>query len=258
MYPTTTPPPLPAAVAGKTSPWRVWHFVVVFLGGAIMSIVGLALGLLVGGGIEEVAAGDIYPDAVLAFSVPAQIIGNVMVLFAIAKVLQISVHRTLGFEVHPMDGLFIFVGAAISLLLGYMLLPLAEIVGADDEPQATTELLSEVSLGIPITVAFFSIVVFVPMVEELLFRGILQRAVGNYLNRVSTILVTGIVFGVVHLVGLPNPSFGNVIVIIVPLSLLGILLSWIADRDGRIGRTIALHTGINALAFIAIQLDLPI
>jgi len=223
-----------------------------------MSIVGLALGLLVVGGIEGLAAGDISSDAVLAFSTPAQIVGNVLVLFMIAKVLQISVHRTLGFEVRPMDGLFIFVGAAISLLLGYILSPLAEIVGADDDPQALTELLSEVSLGIPITVAFFSVVVFVPMVEELLFRGILQRAVGNHLNRVSTILVTGIVFGVIHLVGLTNPSFGNVIVVIVPLSLIGILLSWVADRDGRIGRTIALHTGINALVFIVILLDLSI
>lgn len=237
----------------------MWHFIVSFLAGVLTSVAGLFVGLIVVGGVEELGAGELPPDALLAFSVPAQIIGNMLAIFVIATVLlKVSVQTTLGFDVRPMDGLFILVGAGVSLALGYMLVPIAEFLGADEDPQSTAELLAGVSPGLALMVTFFAIVVFVPMVEELLFRGILQRAIGNYLGRINTILVTGIVFGLVHILGLTNLTFANVLVVIVPLSLLGILLSWVADRDGRIGRAIAIHTGINALAFIATQLDLPV
>lgn len=226
--------------------------------GVLASIVGLIVGLVVVGGFDELLDQEIPADAVLAFSVPAQNIGNLLAILAIAKFLKVGVQSSLGFDVRPTDGLFIFVGALVSVAVGLIFSPLAELLGADDDPQSTAELIQDVSPGLPLMVTFFSIVVFVPIVEELLFRGVLQRAIGNRLGRVNTILATGILFGLVHIVGLANPTFANVVVVILPLSLLGILLSWLADRDGRIGRTIAMHTGINALAFIATQIELPI
>lgn len=258
MTDSMTPPPLPVVSNTAASPWRVWHFVVAFVAGFVASIVGLILGLVVVGGLDDLRAEEIPADAVLAFSVPAQNIGSLIAVLAIAKLLKVGVQSSLGFDVRPADGLFILVGALVSLIVGVMISPIADALGADEDPQSTGELIQDVSPGFPLMVTFFSIVVVVPMIEELMYRGVLQRAIGNYLGRVNTILATGIIFGVVHILGLTNPTFANVVVVIVPLSLLGILLSWIADRDGRLGRAIAMHTGINALAFIATQVDLPI
>lgn len=253
------PPPLPVASAELKSPWRIWHFIAAYIVGFFTSVAGLVVGLIVAGGFEGlVKDAELPADALLAFSVPAQLIGNVLALVGIGIAFKIALQSSLGFVVRPKDGWFIPFGAAVSIIIGMLFTPLADALGADADPQSTAELITSVSPGLALMVTFFSIVVFVPMVEEVLFRGVLQRAIGNYLGRVSTILVTGVVFGVSHVLGLANPTFANVIVVIVPLVLLGILLSWIADHDGRLGRAIAMHTGINALAFIATQMELPI
>ena len=74
----------------------MWHFIVSFLAGVLTSVAGLFVGLIVVGGVEELGAGELPPDALLAFSVPAQIIGNMLAIFVIATVLlKVSVHKQL-------------------------------------------------------------------------------------------------------------------------------------------------------------------
>ncbi len=92
----------------------------------------------------------------------------------------------------------------------------------------------------------FVFVVGAPIVEELFFRGALQRALIRRLGPVAGIAVTSVVFGVLHLSG--NVSAGSAITLVAELAAFGALLSLLALRTGRLGAGMVAHATFNAVA----------
>ncbi len=82
------------------------------------------------------------------------------------------------------------------------------------------------------------------VVEEFLFRGLIQRSIERGSSPIHGAIVTGIVFGAYHL--LPSS--------IVPLSLLGIYLGFLAYRSDCLWVSVIAHFFNNAVACVATYL----
>lgn len=97
----------------------------------------------------------------------------------------------------------------------------------------------------PINIAagFFAIAVAAPLVEELLFRGLLQNALGKYVPVWGAIILSSFLFSLVHLQPYAIPG----------LMSLGIAFGYLYHRTGSLRTNIILHMANNALALTLTQ-----
>ena len=97
----------------------------------------------------------------------------------------------------------------------------------------------------PLNIAaiFFAIVVAAPVVEELLFRGMLQKALAKYLPIWGAILLSSFLFALVH--GQPYAIPG--------LMSLSLAFGYLYHRTGSLRTNIILHMANNAFALLALQ-----
>lgn len=84
-------------------------------------------------------------------------------------------------------------------------------------------------------------------VEEILFRGILQGSIRDIYNRNIAILVSGILFGFVHIVSIVSVSTASALISIAGLSILGIVLGYIYERYQNILVPIMIHGIYNSI-----------
>lgn len=116
-------------------------------------------------------------------------------------------------------------------------IPLPEALRAFEESQMA--LIEKVLLGDLGVVFGISMLALTPAIcEELFFRGYIQRHFERSLGAWSGILVTGVVFGLYHLR----------LTQVLPLSLLGIFLAYLAWRTGSLWVPIIVHFANNAFA----------
>jgi membrane protease YdiL (CAAX protease family) len=79
-----------------------------------------------------------------------------------------------------------------------------------------------------------------PTAEEILFRGLLFRAIGRWLSGPWTIVVTAAIFALAHL----QPSY------FLPLFGVGLVLGWARKRTGGLALPILLHCVNNCVALL--------
>jgi membrane protease YdiL (CAAX protease family) len=101
--------------------------------------------------------------------------------------------------------------------------------------------------GWQILVLALAIVLLAPLTEELLFRGSLLRSLLRKTGPALAILVSAVVFGLVHALG--DPSIGTLIALPAIISL-GAISGWRAYRTGNLTQSILLHMGFNALSVL--------
>ena len=119
-----------------------------------------------------------------------------------------------------------------------------ELVGTNTnfiEDQAAT------TLGAAVVVV--STIVGAPIVEELFFRGLLQRSMARL--GVVAVVLQALVFGMIHVT--PSEGLGNV-GIILGVGVFGLVLGLAARHFGRLGPTIVGHAVFNAAAVIPLLL----
>lgn len=110
--------------------------------------------------------------------------------------------------------------------------------------EATGQLVG--SNSIPELLFVIVIIAFVPaIVEEVLFRGLVQRSFENGLGKYSGVALTGIIFGLYHL----NPFA------LVPLAVLGVYLGFLAMRANNLWVSIVAHFYNNTIACIAVYVQ---
>ncbi len=120
---------------------------------------------------------------------------------------------------------------AVSLLFG------AEL----PESQEALELFSDLdSMSSQVAVAI-SVVVFAPLFEEILFRGFVYRNLRDIIQPVPAMLVTGLLFGLVHL----DLAF------MFQLSALGAVLCFAYERSGSLLVPIAIHAIWNGAQLVS-------
>jgi uncharacterized protein len=89
-----------------------------------------------------------------------------------------------------------------------------------------------------------------PILEELFFRGLLQRALARL--RSAAVIVQALIFGLVHTT--PGEGLGN-IGIVLGLATFGSVLGLAVRHWGRLGPAIIGHAMFNALAVVPILLS---
>lgn len=94
-----------------------------------------------------------------------------------------------------------------------------------------------------IAAGIFAIVVAAPLVEELLFRGLLQNAIARYVPIWAAILLSSLIFASVHLQPYAIPG----------LMSLSIAFGYLYHRTGSLRMNIALHMANNAVALALTQ-----
>ena len=87
-------------------------------------------------------------------------------------------------------------------------------------------------------VAFAAIAILMPVVEEMLFRGLLYGALERRLPPAGVIMVTSLVFALCHFQ----------IAFFIPILAVGILLGWTRSKTGSIGLPVLIHALNNGLA----------
>lgn len=94
--------------------------------------------------------------------------------------------------------------------------------------------------GIELLVAFVSLVIIVPVFEEIIFRGVLFRGLRKHIAFVPTMIVVSIVFAVAHLQwNLALDTFA-----------LSLALCWLLEKSNSLIPSITLHALKNSVAFL--------
>lgn len=92
-------------------------------------------------------------------------------------------------------------------------------------------------------------VIAAPLVEELVFRGVVQRALIGRLGVAAAIVVQALVFGAVH----ANPAFGSGnIGLVAVLSVVGAAFGVGAHLTGRLGTSIVAHAIFNSVVLVIV------
>jgi membrane protease YdiL (CAAX protease family) len=224
--------------------WTVADFALIWLGGAILSAVVVAALVAPGASLGRFAVAGLA----------AQYAGILLVL----GVLWFTKGRpSIGMQVEPGDLRYVVAGMLLYIVTAILLQPLARLFYPEGRPpQEITEAITSpsTSSGVRLTLVVAAIV-FAPLTEELMYRGVLFQAMRRRGPWVA-IMVTALVFTLVHVVGLdPNNRLGSAAVVLPPLFGLGILLGWLTERKGRIGPALFLHSGWNML--VALILLVP-
>ncbi|MFP5310364.1 MAG: CPBP family intramembrane glutamic endopeptidase [Actinomycetes bacterium] len=132
------------------------------------------------------------------------------------------------------------------LLVTGLLLAANALVGPLPQPQQ--QLFELLRAGGPARVlGVVSVVVFAPLVEELIFRGVLFRALLVRIGTWPAAVVSGVVFGLAH-VGLPHPAQ------YLGLSLLGVVLALTYRRTGSLLAAGAAHATFNLVSVVLVAL----
>lgn len=96
----------------------------------------------------------------------------------------------------------------------------------------------------------FCVIVLVPFVEEVLFRGFLQNWLRKYCKRIGAIFLTALIFSLVHYA----PKQDN-FEILSALFVLSCFLGFIYEREKALFASFALHSSFNALSSLMIFLN---
>lgn len=92
-------------------------------------------------------------------------------------------------------------------------------------------------------------VIAAPLVEELVFRGVVQRALIGRLGVAAAIAVQAVVFGAVH----ANPAFGSGnIGLVAVLTVVGAAFGLGAHLTGRLGTSIVAHAIFNSVVLVLV------
>lgn len=90
-----------------------------------------------------------------------------------------------------------------------------------------------------------AIVFLVPLAEEILFRGILQRSIARYLGRWRAIALSSLIFALFHF---STTQGWNNIELILSLFILSCYLGLIYEKRGSIWAPVGLHMAFNAIS----------
>lgn len=224
--------------------WGMGDFFWVFVGGFGVAVVVSSLAI----GLAGWDAGDLTDNQTTLLSG----IGGIAQYGAFWGLLAAILRRKGGGLVHdlgvttdreigPIIGWF-FAGAALQFAIGIGLLPITSL--RDNDTQAIVEQIDR-SSGLALALLVLTAGVLAPVFEELLFRGLFLRALLRRVPAATAIIVSGSVFGAVHLF---DP---DAFVILPGLVAIGLVSGWLAVSSGGLARSIALHMGFNLITVLA-------
>ena len=188
------------------------------------------------------SAGGTDIDAKFVFGVilPAQQITVVLAVLYVSRLKgQKSLAADFGLVVRLRDAKALLVGATLEIVLTLALFPIIQLDPDAQNQQLLTDLKDHRDA---LTVGLFAVgaIVLAPIVEELLFRGVLLRGLLRKMAPPADVLVSAVIFALVHLIGDPNT-----LPFLPALAALGVVLAVVALRSGNLSTSIFIHAGFN-------------
>jgi membrane protease YdiL (CAAX protease family) len=230
-------PPIPPAAGGGQA-WRPWTAF-----GALFAAFALSLfGALLIGSVAA-AFGASFEDPPPAVNIVATFVQDgAFVLAALVFAARAGAVRAAQFGLVRARIGRALKWSAIAYVAFWVLSAIwAAAIGLNEQDQLPDSLGADES-----TVALVAVCVLVtvaaPIAEELLFRGYMFGALRNWRGPWPAALITGVLFGAVHV-------FGQEAEFLLPLALLGVALCVIRWKTGSLLPCIALHAINNAVAF---------
>lgn len=232
-----TQPPPPTGYLPVAN-WHYWEVVVVFFGGTIASLLVAVL----------VVAAGADPLAPIPFSAVfgAQAIGSFALAWYLSRTRGSgSLVADTGLIISGSDWWGVPAGMGLQIAIAIATAPIIVWLWPDGPPSQSVAEVAESSETVMEQILVLAVVaVGAPIIEEMIFRGMLLSILTRSLSRWPAILVSAGVFAAIHLF---DP---NAVAVIPGLFILGIVLGWVAIRRGDLSLAIPLHSGINLLAAI--------
>ena len=152
-----------------------------------------------------------------------------------------SLRADFGLVVHGRDLWVIVVGIGLEIALAVMVFPIADLV--NNERQGVVHDL-ESARGVHLALLALFAGLIAPVCEELLFRGLLLRALQRRFSAAAAVVISALVFALAH--PALDPTWGT-FVIVPALFGLGAISGAVAVRRGDLSVSIMLHIGFNFL-----------
>jgi CAAX protease family protein len=240
-------PPLPPAGGAPNAdpvtreplpPWPAWMapaalgvaFIVAIFGGIVVALVGRAFG----------ASLDHAPPAVNLAATIVQDLAFVGTALAFARQRGPLSPAQLGLRRTPLRAALGMM--AVTLIGFYVLSGLwAALLNLHERDQLPNDLGIHQSTA-ALVAACVLVTVIAPVAEELLFRGFFFTALRGWRGPWVAALVTGLVFGAIHVASAP-------VAFLAPLALLGFLLCLLRWKTGSLLPCMSVHALNNAIAF---------
>lgn len=218
--------------------WSIVDFVLVVLGGFLGAGVFLAVGLALGNS-----------EFLLVMGLAGQYVGHLLVLWLLGR----GREGDLGFVIDGGDIRYLALGLLLQLVLAVLFLPLTtRLFPEGDSAQQIGDAISALETTPARIAAVVVAVVLAPVTEELIFRGVLLKALGSK-GRRTIMVVTALVFAAFHMLGLAPEALAAAALVVLPqLFVIGLILAWVTLKTGRLGPAIFLHSGFNLLAAIVL------
>lgn len=216
------------------------------LGQLLGATIGVGLIGLAGYGAEALRRGEV-PFSVLALQYPPLWLGFVGVPLWAALTKGAGPVRD--FRIRLRARVDLPLGAAVGLTCQFIVvpvvsLPLLWLLGRDpDDLSAPAEdLVGSAGSGVGLVLAVLLFVIGAPIAEELLFRGLLLRALVKRFNPTIAVLGAGLLFGVTHFQLLQFPA----------LAAVGMIWAVLAWRLDRLGPAVVAHMAFNGVTLAAL------
>lgn len=209
---------------------------------------GLFVGAIVGSIATAVRGrgSGLDPDGLdLAIALIAQNGAILVGLIWVSRVKGLgTLRQDFGLALHWRDWPWLAGGVLLQVVSYGLIELLQEVAGGIDEQQAADTV--QHSSGPELIVVVIGVAFLAPLVEELLFRGLLLRALLRRSSAVLAVVISSVTFAVVHLL---DPSTAT---LMAPLLLLATISGIRAVRTGDLSQSILLHVGFNLLSVIVL------
>jgi len=214
-----------------------------FLAGNIAAPLAI---VLVGQGDVDVSAQPIWVLALVS------VITWSISLWGVARLCRIhttsSLREVMRIRFSPRDALGVPLGVASQLILvPVVMLPLRLLFPDSFSPEKiekrATDLVDNAT-GAWMLVLVLIVVVGAPLIEEIVYRGMLQRSIGSALGRSRALMVVAAWFAAIHFV--PVEFVG--------LFAFALVLGWVFDRNEALGMNIITHMAFNATGLVLVAL----
>lgn len=226
--------PLPAVRWGIPDALWVW-------------LAGIA-GAVVLASVAALARGDLADPAddpvVFAGSVAGNYVAMLVLLVALSRWKgRGSLAADFGLRLHLRDWWFVPLGFGLQIGVNIVSYPISELAARDEAPQDIVRRLQE-SGGLELAVIVVSAALAAPVIEELLFRGILLRGLLRRMPPAAAVGASALVFAGVHLM---DPG---ALPVLPGLLVVGLVNGVLAVRSGDLSRPILCHAGFNLLVVL--------
>jgi membrane protease YdiL (CAAX protease family) len=194
----------------------------------------------------------------LRFVIAALLLQNLAIVGALVLITERKGQRSLARDfglVWPIDRMragavagWVAAGAGLSLVAAALVQPIAELADIDETAQEVSKTVENAN-GVGLVLLLVSVSLVAPIVEELLFRGALLRALQRRFAAPVAVFASAVIFAGVHVMG-DTSSYP-----VVPgLLLLGLVSGYQALKSGDLSRSVLLHVGFNVLSAISLAL----